>query len=167
MSLCKTPEDPEFLCPFLNLERWILCNWCMAPSVVWIYGHMTFTRLACTCPWTFCHHLFVPRRRTPTFCIWSRSWRASKWCWTSKTNSYTSRKRSWWRSTNWWETEADEHDCWRSRRAATDRKNTWITQLFFSFQKEKNVKLDEIFKKVQQENEDLKARMDRHAALSR
>ncbi|TKS72648.1 Mitochondrial tumor suppressor 1 -like protein [Collichthys lucidus] len=33
--------------------------------------------------------------------------------------------------------------------------------------KEKNVKLDEIFKKVQQENEDLKARMDRHAALSR
>lgn len=33
--------------------------------------------------------------------------------------------------------------------------------------KEKNVKLDESLKKVQQENEDLKARMDRHAALSR
>lgn len=33
--------------------------------------------------------------------------------------------------------------------------------------KEKNVKLDEGLKKVQQENEDLKARMDRHAALSR
>ncbi|XP_070692679.1 microtubule-associated tumor suppressor 1 homolog A isoform X2 [Pempheris klunzingeri] len=33
--------------------------------------------------------------------------------------------------------------------------------------KEKNVKLDESHKKVQQENEDLKARMDRHAALSR
>ncbi|XP_066505130.1 microtubule-associated tumor suppressor 1 homolog A isoform X2 [Hoplias malabaricus] len=32
---------------------------------------------------------------------------------------------------------------------------------------EKNVKLDECFKKVQQENEDLKARMDKHAALSR
>ncbi|XP_036424566.1 microtubule-associated tumor suppressor 1 homolog A isoform X2 [Colossoma macropomum] len=32
---------------------------------------------------------------------------------------------------------------------------------------EKNVKLDECLKKVQQENEDLKARMDRHAALSR
>lgn len=32
---------------------------------------------------------------------------------------------------------------------------------------EKNVKLDESLKKVQQENEDLKARMDRHAALSR
>ncbi|XP_044060170.1 microtubule-associated tumor suppressor 1 homolog A isoform X2 [Siniperca chuatsi] len=33
--------------------------------------------------------------------------------------------------------------------------------------KEKNVKLDECLQKVQQENEDLKARMDRHAALSR
>ncbi|KAI5105198.1 microtubule-associated tumor suppressor 1-like A isoform X2, partial [Silurus meridionalis] len=32
---------------------------------------------------------------------------------------------------------------------------------------EKNVKLDECLKKVQQENEDLKARMDKHAALSR
>ncbi|XP_029368423.1 microtubule-associated tumor suppressor 1 homolog A isoform X3 [Echeneis naucrates] len=32
---------------------------------------------------------------------------------------------------------------------------------------EKNVKLDERMKKVQQENEDLKARMERHAALSR
>lgn len=29
------------------------------------------------------------------------------------------------------------------------------------------MKLDECLKKVQQENEDLKARMDRHAALSR
>ncbi|KAM4555727.1 microtubule-associated tumor suppressor 1 homolog A isoform 2-T2 [Odontesthes bonariensis] len=33
--------------------------------------------------------------------------------------------------------------------------------------KEKNVQLDEILIKVQQENEDLKARMERHAALSR
>ncbi|XP_031607273.1 microtubule-associated tumor suppressor 1 homolog A isoform X1 [Oreochromis aureus] len=32
---------------------------------------------------------------------------------------------------------------------------------------EKNVKLDESLKKVQQENEDLKARMEKHAALSR
>ncbi|XP_041114492.1 microtubule-associated tumor suppressor 1 homolog A-like isoform X4 [Polyodon spathula] len=32
---------------------------------------------------------------------------------------------------------------------------------------EKNIKLDECLKKVQQENEDFKARMDRHAALSR
>ncbi|XP_076148531.1 microtubule-associated tumor suppressor 1 homolog A-like isoform X2 [Alosa pseudoharengus] len=32
---------------------------------------------------------------------------------------------------------------------------------------EKNVKLDECLQKVQQENEDLKARMDRHMALSR
>ncbi|XP_071313910.1 microtubule-associated tumor suppressor 1 homolog A isoform X3 [Trachinotus anak] len=32
---------------------------------------------------------------------------------------------------------------------------------------DKNVKLDENLKKVQQENEDLKARMERHAALSR
>ncbi|XP_061783750.2 microtubule-associated tumor suppressor 1 homolog A isoform X1 [Nerophis lumbriciformis] len=32
---------------------------------------------------------------------------------------------------------------------------------------EKNVKLDESLKRVQQENEDLKARMERHAALSR
>lgn len=29
------------------------------------------------------------------------------------------------------------------------------------------MKLDECLKKVQQENEDLKARMDKHAALSR
>lgn len=35
------------------------------------------------------------------------------------------------------------------------------------YQRDKNVKLDESLKKVQQENEDLKARMDRHAALSR
>lgn len=39
--------------------------------------------------------------------------------------------------------------------------------IYFSFQKDKNVMLDESLKKVQQENEDLKARMDRHAALSR
>ncbi|XP_057205729.1 microtubule-associated tumor suppressor 1 homolog A-like isoform X2 [Triplophysa rosa] len=32
---------------------------------------------------------------------------------------------------------------------------------------DKNVKLDECLKKLQQENEDLKARMDKHAALSR
>lgn len=32
---------------------------------------------------------------------------------------------------------------------------------------ERNVKLDEYLKKLQQENEDLKARMDKHAALSR
>ncbi len=32
---------------------------------------------------------------------------------------------------------------------------------------ERNVKLDECLKKLQQENEDLKARMDKHAALSR
>lgn len=38
---------------------------------------------------------------------------------------------------------------------------------FFSLQKDKNVKLDESLTKVQQENEHLKARMDRHAALSR
>ena len=34
-------------------------------------------------------------------------------------------------------------------------------------QVDKSVKLDESLIKVQQENEDLKARMDRHAALSR
>lgn len=39
--------------------------------------------------------------------------------------------------------------------------------LSFPLQKDKNVKLDESLTKVQQENEDLKARMDRHAALSR
>lgn len=38
---------------------------------------------------------------------------------------------------------------------------------FFSLQKDKNVKLDESLTKFQQENEHLKARMDRHAALSR
>lgn len=39
--------------------------------------------------------------------------------------------------------------------------------LFFFYQMEKSVKLDENLTKVQQENEDLKARMERHAALSR
>lgn len=39
--------------------------------------------------------------------------------------------------------------------------------LLLSLQKDKNVKLDESLTKVQQENEHLKARMDRHAALSR
>lgn len=34
-------------------------------------------------------------------------------------------------------------------------------------QMEKNVKLNETLRKVQQENEDLRARMDRHASLSR
>lgn len=38
---------------------------------------------------------------------------------------------------------------------------------FLTLQKDKNVKLDESLSKVQQENEHLKARMDRHAALSR
>lgn len=47
---------------------------------------------------------------------------------------------------------------------ATEKKKRLI---YFSFQKDKNVMLDESLKKVQQENEDLKARMDRHAALSR
>lgn len=62
--------------------------------------------------------------------------------------------------------EAHENDCWASRQAALLNHST-ILLGFFSFQKEKNVKLDESLKKVQQENEDLKARMDRHAALSR
>lgn len=39
--------------------------------------------------------------------------------------------------------------------------------LILSLQKDKNVKLDESLTRVQQENENLKARMDRHAALSR
>lgn len=52
------------------------------------------------------------------------------------------------------------------------RKKTTTLSHFFLFvclpyQRDKNVKLDESLKKVQQENEDLKARMDRHAALSR
>lgn len=48
------------------------------------------------------------------------------------------------------------------------KKRSWEKGLiYFSFQKDKNVMLDESLKKVQQENEDLKARMDRHAALSR
>lgn len=38
---------------------------------------------------------------------------------------------------------------------------------FNVFQTEKNVKLDESLKKVQQENEDLKARMEKHYTLSR
>lgn len=69
--------------------------------------------------------------------------------------------------------EAHENDYWASRQEKKKKKepkNTWILNfffLFFSFQTEKNVKLDEHLKKVQQENEDLKARMERHAALSR
>lgn len=37
----------------------------------------------------------------------------------------------------------------------------------FAFQVETNVRLEEVLKKVQQENEDYKARMDKHAALSK
>lgn len=44
---------------------------------------------------------------------------------------------------------------------------TFFCLFVFLYQRDKNVKLDESLKKVQQENEDLKARMDRHAALSR
>lgn len=60
--------------------------------------------------------------------------------------------------------EADGNTRWASRQAMLLRKKRLI---YFSFQKDKNVMLDESLKKVQQENEDLKARMDRHAALSR
>lgn len=45
-------------------------------------------------------------------------------------------------------------------------KSFLYIELIYS-QMDKNVKLDECLKKVQQENEDLKARMDKHAALSR
>lgn len=77
-------------------------------------------------------------RRTPTPCIWSRSWRASKWCWISKTNSSTSRKSSWWRLTNWWDLRQmkmiaghqDKCCCWQNT-------NTWITQLLFFSRKRK------------------------------
>lgn len=61
---------------------------------------------------------------------------------------------------------ADESNCWASRQAMLNMIQHLIL-IYFSFQKDKNVKLDESLKKVQQENEDLKARMDRHAALSR
>ena len=56
---------------------------------------------------------------------------------------------------------------------STDRVSVYVvvymcSQRCFVFsQVEKSVKLDESLIKVQQENEDLKARMDRHAALSR
>ena len=64
--------------------------------------------------------------------------------------------------------EADENDSRASRQMLllTEHKHMNYSTVVF-FQKEKNVKLDESLKKVQQENEDLKARMDRHAALSR
>lgn len=64
--------------------------------------------------------------------------------------------------------EADENDSRASRQTLllTEHKHVNHSTVVF-FQKEKNVKLDESLKKVQQENEDLKARMDRHAALSR
>lgn len=64
---------------------------------------------------------------------------------------------------------ADESNCWASRQAMLNMIFFFNSTLliYFSFQKDKNVKLDESLKKVQQENEDLKARMDRHAALSR
>lgn len=66
--------------------------------------------------------------------------------------------------------EAHENDNRASRgREKKSNPKTLNLQSFFSFffQTEKNVKLDEHLKKVQQENEDLKARMERHAALSR
>ncbi|XP_015226551.1 PREDICTED: microtubule-associated tumor suppressor 1 homolog isoform X2 [Cyprinodon variegatus] len=59
-----------------------------------------------------------------------------------------------------------------SLKAVLDIKNEQLHQqekmmMEISKLKERNVKLNEILIKVQQENEDLKARMERHAALSR
>ncbi|XP_067454800.1 microtubule-associated tumor suppressor 1 homolog A isoform X2 [Thunnus thynnus] len=59
-----------------------------------------------------------------------------------------------------------------SLKVVLDIKNTQLHQQEKKMMEidkltEKNVKLDENLKKVQQENEDLKARMERHAALSR
>lgn len=58
---------------------------------------------------------------------------------------------------------------WASFCANKEREwpKTQLFSFIFPFQKEKSVRLDESLQKVQQENEDLKARMDRHAALSR
>lgn len=158
---------PEWVVNIVWVMHGALC--CMALDL-WPYE---MYEAGCAPFWSHLESLNIlaqficPCRRTLTPCIWSRSWRASKWCWISKTNSSTSRKSSWWRLTNWWDLRQmkmiaghqDKRCCWLNI-------NTWITQLCF-FQKEKNVKLDESLKKVQQENEDLKARMDRHAALSR
>ncbi|XP_051945117.1 microtubule-associated tumor suppressor 1 homolog isoform X2 [Xyrauchen texanus] len=59
-----------------------------------------------------------------------------------------------------------------SLKVVLDIKNKQIHEqekklMLFDKLMERNVKLDECFKKIQQENEDLKARMDKHAALSR
>lgn len=45
--------------------------------------------------------------------------------------------------------------------------NIWMCVFVSVLQVETNVKLEECLKKVQQENEDFKARMDKHAALSK
>uniref|UniRef100_I3KM84 Microtubule associated tumor suppressor 1b n=1 Tax=Oreochromis niloticus TaxID=8128 RepID=I3KM84_ORENI len=60
----------------------------------------------------------------------------------------------------------------QSLKVVLDIKNTQLHQQEKKLMEidkltEKNVKLDESLKKVQQENEDLKARMEKHAALSR
>ncbi|XP_026043599.1 microtubule-associated tumor suppressor 1 homolog A isoform X2 [Astatotilapia calliptera] len=60
----------------------------------------------------------------------------------------------------------------QSLKVVLDIKNTQVHQQEKKLMEidkltEKNVKLDESLKKVQQENEDLKARMEKHAALSR
>lgn len=75
------------------------------------------------------------------------------------------------------ESQKDSHTLYleqelESLKVVLDIKNTQLHQqekklMEVDQLKEKNVKLDEGLKKAQQENEDLKARMDRHAALSR
>lgn len=45
--------------------------------------------------------LAFPNRETLTLCTWSRSWTASRWFWISKTNSFTSRRKSWWSWKSW------------------------------------------------------------------
>lgn len=173
------------LCPFcfiipMSPEQWVLCKRCMAPSVVWfwIYDHMTYTGLAVlisevfTSPWTSWHYLFVPAEGLPHPVSGAGAGEPQSGAGNQKQTAPPARKEA--------DGDRQTGETWGSwkwllgiktsktpDKAIMKHMNHSAVLIFFSFQKEKNVQLDESLKKVQQQNEDLRARMDKHAALSR
>lgn len=147
----------------------------MVPPVVWfwIYGHMTCTRLAVLIievfhsPWTSWH--LSPQKDSHTLYL-EQELESLKVVLDIKNKQLHQQEKKMIELDKLVRPGANESDCWASRQAMLNMIFFFLNStllIYFSFQKDKNVKLDESLKKVQQENEDLKARMDRHAALSR
>lgn len=150
----------------------------MAPSVVcfWIYGHMTFMRLAVlifevflTVPEHLGTTYLSPQKDSHTLYL-EQELESLKVVLDIKNKQLHQQEKKLMEIDKLVRPEGD--DCWASRQAIlllnkTHTHHSIILLIFISFQTEKNVKLDESLNKVQQENEDLKARMERHAALSR